>query len=104
MQRQSHIWLKHPSCSGRPKNILQAKAEEIAAGCSGKDKDIYFWTKSFLQKKQFIQNYVVREILERLSGHRNDLTAGHIRRFRSFTKIRPEENQSSLWSGGAELI
>ena len=88
MQRPSHIWLKHPSCSGRPKNILKQKQKRLQAGCAGGD-GTYLLDKEFFAKETILQNYVVREILERLSGHRNDLTAGHIRQVQKLY-----ENQS----------
>ena len=67
---------------------FKAKAEEIAAGCAGGD-GTYLLDKEFFAKETILQNYVVREILERLSGHRNDLTAGHIRQVQKLY-----ENQS----------
>ena len=88
MQKLFHIWLKHPSCSGRQKSIFKTKAEELADNCAGKD-GTYLLDKEFFTKETILQNYAVREILERLSGHRNDLTAGHIRQVQKLY-----ENQS----------
>ena len=67
---------------------FKTKAEEIAAGCAGGD-GTYLLDKEFFAKETILQNYAVREILERLSGHRNDLTAGHIRQVQKLY-----ENQS----------
>lgn len=67
---------------------FKAKAEEMTAGCAGGD-GTYLLDKEFFAKETILQNYVVREILERLSGHRNDLTAGHIRQVQKLY-----ENQS----------
>ena len=67
---------------------FKAKAEEMAAGCADGD-GTYLLDKEFFAKETILQNYVVREILERLSGHRNDLTAGHIRQVQKLY-----ENQS----------
>lgn len=60
----------------------------MADNCAGKD-GTYLLDKEFFTKETILQNYAVREILERLSGHRNDLTAGHIRQVQKLY-----ENQS----------
>lgn len=67
---------------------FKAKAEEMAADCAVKD-GTYLLDKEFFTKETILQNYTAREILERLSGHRNDLTAGHIRQVQKLY-----ENQS----------
>ena len=67
---------------------FKAKAEEMAAGCAD-GAGTYLLDKEFFAKETILQNYAVREILERLSGHRNDLTAGHIRQVQKLY-----ENQS----------
>ena len=67
---------------------FKTKAEEMADNCAGKD-GTYLLDKEFFTKETILQNYAVREILERLSGHRNDLTAGHIRQVQKLY-----ENQS----------
>lgn len=37
---------------------------------------------SFFEKEEIVQNYVIREILERTGGHQSDLTSGHISQIR----------------------
>lgn len=35
--------------------------------------------KSFFEKEEIVQNYVIRELLEVTAGHQSDLTSGHIK-------------------------